>query len=302
MKILKAIGGFFVKIWRWIKETAWVQPLLIVGAIFAIIFSIPYFTEWINSIGIGSENYYSAHKVSLEGELEINADPTAPTSAVDKLVYSMDQNSFLGNDEAYKEEYNKYGEKYFLVFVEEDCSSCKDIQEAFQELEDYWGTRYIQTESHIVGQSEAANLPFRIHTIFTDETSSTDDDDENNSDSAFQRHLQIYTDFYENAGIRLMEQTPYGYNNYKDNSNMKAFLNADTSAFATPTIVLVDYTQEARDLPIYAGSGTGRAGISEILFSVSGTTKYEKAQVLMNMWNHTATDDPSNPFTDRHYA
>ncbi|MBO4541118.1 MAG: hypothetical protein J5736_04000, partial [Bacilli bacterium] len=60
--------------------------------------------------------------------------------------------------------------------------------------------------------------------------------------------------------------------------------------------------QEARDLPIYAGSGTGRAGISEILFSVSGTTKYEKAQVLMNMWNHTATDDPSNPFTDRHYA
>ena len=114
MKILKAIGGFFVKIWRWIKETAWVQPLLIVGAIFAIIFSIPYFTEWINSIGIGSENYYSAHKVSLEGELEINADPTAPTSAVDKLVYSMDQNSFLGTDEAfegYDADYSQIGGK-----------------------------------------------------------------------------------------------------------------------------------------------------------------------------------------------
>ena len=35
MIILKAIGAFFVKIWRWIKDTAWVQPLLIVGAIFA---------------------------------------------------------------------------------------------------------------------------------------------------------------------------------------------------------------------------------------------------------------------------
>ncbi|MBP5216473.1 MAG: hypothetical protein J6038_01405 [Bacilli bacterium] len=301
MKILKAIGAFFVKIWRWIKETAWVQPLLIVGAIFAIIFSIPYFTEWINSIGIGSENYYSAHKVSLEGELEINADPASPTSAVDKLIYSIDQNSFLDDGENYKEDYNKYGEKFFLVFVEEDCSSCKDIQEAFQELEDYWGSRYVQADTHLVGSTEKANLPFRIHTIFTDETSSTDDDDENNSDSAFQRHLQIYTDFYEKAGTRLMEQTPYGYNNYKDNSSMKAFFNADIASFATPTIVLVDYTQEARELPIYAGSGTGRAGISEILFSVSGTTKYEKAQVLMNMWNH-ASDDKSNPFTDRHYA
>jgi hypothetical protein len=49
MKVLKAIGDFFVRIWRWIKETAWVQPLLIVGAIFAIIFSIPYFTKWISS-------------------------------------------------------------------------------------------------------------------------------------------------------------------------------------------------------------------------------------------------------------
>ena len=39
MKILKAIGAFFARIWRWIKETAWVQPLLIVGAIFAIIFA-----------------------------------------------------------------------------------------------------------------------------------------------------------------------------------------------------------------------------------------------------------------------
>ena len=299
MKILKAIGAVFVKIWRWIKETAWVQPLLIVGAIFAIIFSIPYFTEWINSIGIGSENYYSAHKVSLEGELEINADPASPASAVDKLIYSIDQNSF---GPEYAEDYDKYGEKFFLVFVEEDCSACKDIQEAFQELEDYWGKRYLPSETHKGKSGEVATLPFRIHTIFTDETSSTDDDNENNSDSAFQRHLQIYTDFYESAGIRLMEQTPYGYNNYKDNSSMKAFLNADIAGFATPTIVLVDYTKEAQDLPIYAGSGSGRAGISEILFSVSGTTKYEKAQVLMNMWNHTATDDKSNPFTDRHYA
>ena len=42
MKILRVIGAFFVKIGRWIANTAWVQPLLIVGGIFGIIFSIPY--------------------------------------------------------------------------------------------------------------------------------------------------------------------------------------------------------------------------------------------------------------------
>ena len=42
MKVLSAIGGFFARIGRWIKETAWIQPLLIVGAIFAVIFAIPH--------------------------------------------------------------------------------------------------------------------------------------------------------------------------------------------------------------------------------------------------------------------
>ena len=38
-KFFKAIGRFFKAIWDWIKTTAWVQPLLIVVIVFAIIFS-----------------------------------------------------------------------------------------------------------------------------------------------------------------------------------------------------------------------------------------------------------------------
>ena len=40
MVVLRAIGNFFARIGRWIRDTAWVQPLLIVGGIFAIIFSM----------------------------------------------------------------------------------------------------------------------------------------------------------------------------------------------------------------------------------------------------------------------
>lgn len=39
-KVLQKIGKFFKAIWGWIKNTAWVQPLLIVIIIFGVIFSI----------------------------------------------------------------------------------------------------------------------------------------------------------------------------------------------------------------------------------------------------------------------
>ena len=40
MVVLSAIGRFFKKIWDWIKQTAWIQPLLIVGIIFGVIFIV----------------------------------------------------------------------------------------------------------------------------------------------------------------------------------------------------------------------------------------------------------------------
>jgi len=70
MVVLRAISGFFVKIGRWIKETAWIQPLLIVGGIFAIIFSIPYISNWVSSWFTDSNaasGFYKDYKVSLEG-------------------------------------------------------------------------------------------------------------------------------------------------------------------------------------------------------------------------------------------
>ena len=57
MKVLKILATPFIAIWRWIKETAWVQPLLIVGLIFGIIFSIPSITSWVKSWDFGSDTY-----------------------------------------------------------------------------------------------------------------------------------------------------------------------------------------------------------------------------------------------------
>lgn len=63
-KVLKAIGGFFKRIWEWIKNTAWVQPVLIVSLIFAVIFSINPIIKGVKSaLNSGNKEgaFYKAH-------------------------------------------------------------------------------------------------------------------------------------------------------------------------------------------------------------------------------------------------
>ena len=85
MVVLRAIGSFFVKIGRWIKETAWIQPLLIVGGIFAIIFSIPYISNWVSSWFDDSNaatNFYEKYKVSLDGAEKGESDADADVNGM----------------------------------------------------------------------------------------------------------------------------------------------------------------------------------------------------------------------------
>lgn len=65
---MKKIGNFFAKIGQgikkgflglisWIKNTAWIQPLLIVGLIFGVILSIKPFVSWVGEVLNPDENY-----------------------------------------------------------------------------------------------------------------------------------------------------------------------------------------------------------------------------------------------------
>ena len=96
MLILKAIGSFFVKIWRWIKDTAWVQPILIVGGIFALIFSIPYISEWVSSAAGKTEGtFYNKYSLSLEGEVILSGNDEAKSEA-DKFTVTYNGNGATG--------------------------------------------------------------------------------------------------------------------------------------------------------------------------------------------------------------
>ncbi|MCR5491651.1 MAG: hypothetical protein K6F32_05955 [Bacilli bacterium] len=292
MVILKAIGGLFTRLWRWIKETAWVQPLLIVGGIFAVIFSIPRITEWVQSMGIGSASaYYSSYKVKLEGELK----GATIDSDADKLTEALWENSNLNNSPtAVSNDWASYqgvlsasgvtatyGEKFFLVYVSDDCSTCDTIQPAFKALQDDWNYRFTPSDGGT----------FKMYTIFTDDTSTNDDDyDLESEQHAFVRYLDKFNEngYWSEIGGRLTDEAPYKENMSIGDSDYTYLADGDHDGFATPTILLVDFSKEAFE--------AGRPGVSEVLFGVSGSDKFEKASLLLKMWNH-CDDDNANPFS-----
>ena len=248
MTILKAIGSFFSKIWRWIKDTAWVQPLLIVGAIFGVIFSIPSITKAIEEAianANSTETFYQTYQKSMEG----GAD-----SAADKIIDLIEQK------EAGENVTSEYGNKFFFVFVSENCDPCTNARGGFEKLKDNWGSTYIAEDG----------LPFNLVTVFTDEVTT----ETTTRESAFVQYMDRNSSFFEEAG-QVGRESQYYLNGKITDQDLEYLESADPDEFVTPTILLVDFGEDGKSGP----------GVSEVMFGVTGADDYEKAQLLMDCWN-----------------
>ena len=273
MIILRAIGQFFARIWRWIKETAWVQPLLIVGGIFAIIFSIPYLTKWVKSWfsdSSASVKYYTSKKVSLKNAEDHNSD-------VDVLFDYL--TAFADNDQAAQATgKKKFGEKFFLTLVQENCANCDDRYGAFKTLEENWNK----------GSLDQLDGSFKMYTIYVD---TKNDDGDNLFEDVYERP-EVST-IFEDA-IATMTENGHPYKDNGDDSasyvtNVENLL--DREQISTPTTFLIDLTNDAPDW-------TSSYGVREILFSFNGTNGSDdiaKARTLRNAWTNVESKD--NPFS-----
>lgn len=249
MVILSAIGRFFQKIWQWIRDTAWVQPLLIVGAIFAVMFSIIPIVDGIKGLAEdlnSSEAFYTQFQQSLENGADSSADK------ITKWI--------LNETETQSKDYSAYGEKFFLTFVSESCASCAEAREGFEYL-----------RNNFTGSMAPEDgLPFKMYTIFTDEVT----DYTTSSATAFVQYMDRNPYFFESAASSAY-QSEYYLNGFIDDSNLEAMESCDPDNFLTPTTILVDFTGSS---PEY--------GFSEVFFAVSGDSTYEKAQFILDCWNH----------------
>lgn len=285
MNFLKKCATPFVAIWRWIKETAWVQPLLIVGIIFAIIFSIPSITSGIQGLINSTAShikYFDDHQLSLEGAKDDQYD-----SAADKFFEKFNdaqeswQNGKKDEAKEIMSSYSKNG-KFFLFFVQEDCSACSVLKNACEYLEDNW--------SRYVTDSEAA--PFMFQSVIVDET--VDDDYYEDNDltpmGCLLNHKE-YLDFaYTINGF--IDQTQYYKNvDIKANngtsqsavlSNTEGLLDIDD--FQTPTVMLVDLTD----------TNTTKNIVSTVFFTLessdtSSSAKASNAKFLAQAWTYEET-------------
>ena len=218
--------------------------------------------------------------MSLEGELN---GPESDSEA-DRLTNSIYENTVIrayeGNDQFV--DIDEYGEKFFLVFTQDDCANCVTAESAFRYLEENWNTYNLVPSD---GRS------FRLYTINASEISSTDEDYEISTDgsTAFNRYLSIHSDLFNTVGPRLAEN-PYKRRASLDDTNYINFSVEESVAnFPTPSICLVDYSEEAFN--------DGRAGLSEVAFSATGSTEAEQADFLMDMWNHLDSYSVDNLFT-----
>ena len=110
------------RIWNWIKNTAWIQPLIIVGTVFGIIFSIPYTTKAIQKKidEIRSvDHFYKKYKIKFD----------------DKNSYA---DCILTNYENYKlnkiKKITKKEKKYFLFFTKEKNDLAKDFKFGIEKI------------------------------------------------------------------------------------------------------------------------------------------------------------------------
>jgi len=261
MIILSAIGRFFARIGRWIRDTAWVQPLLIVGGIFAIIFSIPYITKWVQSwydSQNAAESFFGEYKVSLENCKDGNSD-------ADKLFRYMN-----GTDNQ-EEGKAKYGDKFFIMFTKSDCEGCTDAYEGLKYLRDNWNKNEFSTGDQ-----------FRMYTLFVD---TLDDDNEKN---LFQTYFYNTYDVYFEELAGSMTASPYYTNKGGSSSSYATNIEslADPEAMSVPTLFFVDFSKNE------TAPQHNTLRVSEILFNVDakdtqGSNSLGRARTLFDCWNHT---------------
>lgn len=265
MIVLRAIGRFFARIGRWIRDTAWVQPLLIVGGIFAIIFSIPYITNWVKSWFEGSneaDSYFERFKLSLDGAKDQKSE------ADELFKYALGD---YENDTQKQSEYEKrFGKKFFVAIVEKGCAGCETAYKGFETLQNKWNTGDFQT-----------NDSFKLFTIYADTTDSDD-----NTINLFKKYFYgTYYDQYFEEVCSSMTQSAYYKNKGGDSSSYATELETliDEDKWAAPVFMYFDF--EA-NLP----QSDNQLRVTEVLFSVDGkddkTDSIAKARTLFDCWNH----------------
>ena len=264
-----AIGRFFKKIWDWIKNTAWIQPLLIVGIIFGVITSIK---PIINAAQKhrqkkGSyDTFYHNYRLSLAGA----ANEESEADEFTEYLYNVLENNEV---DAFRQKYgDKTGDKFFVAYVARECVECEDAKTAFAAFKDRL--------NKLNGYTAETDDPFNMVTIFADEEKYGDSEPK---DTPFYSYFNNHSEFFDAACERLYDTHYFAVHQSSCEGKIEDLASVDIEKFPTPTIFLVELNDPEERY------------ITEFMFGVEGSGKDSKAEFLFDCWNHvgefSARDD-----------
>ena len=278
MVVLRAIGGFFARIGRWIKETAWIQPLLIVGAIFAVIFAIPHIIDGVKSWFNESDNankFFTKYELSLKNANKIADGEKVGQSKVDKLFTYLED----GTTDKVKSE---FGERFFVAFVKDD-TSCKDLYGGLKTFRDKWSKK----DKEFVGDNnDVLKGNFNLYTIYTDETTTVDDEEINLFDQVWLNHYSMFETMTSGG---YLDKTYYALNKSIQPSEYASNFTSDSlesCPMNTPLVMYFDFADTEGKNGIKVEDQKIK-GLSDVIFTVDGSSDLERARTLKNCWSHS---------------
>lgn len=123
-KILHSIGQFFVRIWRWFLDTAWIQVLLIIGVIIGIVMSISPLVSWISRMIEESKQstFYADNKIDYS---DIKTKSEASNAKQFVVIFYSDTCSNCEADQPYIESFAKNHKDeidFFSINVDDEDS------------------------------------------------------------------------------------------------------------------------------------------------------------------------------------
>ena len=270
--VLRVIGGFFAKIGRWIANTAWIQPLLIVGSIFGIIFSIPYIKKGIDGLVAASKTedkiaYYRNRAISLTNAEDHDSD-------FDKLLTALET-----NDNQYVTD--KYGSKFFLSFATENCSYCKECIAGFESLD----SNFSEWEM---------DQKFNLVSVMIDTTN--EDTGKYLAKYVFEEHQdffdEIVGEFSEYEDYALLKNVSSDQKSTLKSSieKLQNAIDDNGEGLETPTTFLIDLSESGQQAELNVNGVTAIFFNYTDLMSAAGyneQTAYYKGKFLSDCWSYS---------------
>lgn len=277
MKFFRKLATPFIAIGRWIKETAWVQPLLIVGVLFAIIFSIPSISKAIKDANAETDvEWYTAKQLKLD---DVATKESQVNEFLEEYINAQEAWSKGNNDEA-KNIMKKYSEseKFVLFFVQSDCQACEDTQEACEYVIDNW-------DALINNEEGKEYQPFEYQSIICDQE--IEDKKEYEKRKPFD-YLYGDGNWFQFIYDAIDAGTHSNYYRFGKEAttiqnNLNSIIQADSSSasfssnFQTPMIVEFNLNSEENKTEYI---------ISNIIFKLDGDDVYARSEFLVNMWKN----------------